>query len=293
MTISKPFYIFSVPLALSDLVISLVDDTITPYTEISTPDVVLESLTAEIGQGWYRVSGLPIVTSPRTLLVFQLINLTTPLLIQTWDNLNSILTTTNNIYDLIRGNGIFPVIITCLENSLGNSIPDVKISIWNQDLTELLIPEKITGLDGTTTVFLQPGTYKAVYYKQGSSFPDATIFTVIDSLLEIQVEATTEISNPSIIGKCKVFGWVKDPALNPIVATKIKYMISPNPQNLKGVLFDRSVYEQILTDENGYFEIVLAGGLAVTFTIPVTGFSATGVIPNLGSIQVTDLNRQY
>lgn len=90
----------------------------------------------------------------------------------------------------------------------------------------------------------------------------------------------------------KVFGYVKTPTNEPVVATKVKYCISPNPQNLGTTLYER-VYYTLLTNESGYFEVELAPQLQVTFIIPATGFQVTGILPDTGEIAITHLGMQY
>ncbi len=90
----------------------------------------------------------------------------------------------------------------------------------------------------------------------------------------------------------KVFGYVKTPTNDPVIATKVKYCISPYPQTLGEVSYSRSFVE-LLTNEDGYFEVNLAPQLQVTFVIPATGFQATGILPDTGEIAVTNLDKQY
>ena len=90
----------------------------------------------------------------------------------------------------------------------------------------------------------------------------------------------------------KVFGYVKTATNEPVVATKVKYCISPYPQTLGLVSYSRSFVE-LLTNEDGYFEVELAPQLQVTFIIPATGFQVTGILPDTGEIAVTHLGMQY
>lgn len=91
------------------------------------------------------------------------------------------------------------------------------------------------------------------------------------------------------INKVKLYGNVLNLFGIPLENVRVIFRISPSPQTIGENIIDRANYE-VLTDELGYFEKEVLGGLKVTVIIPSTKFTATGVLPvNTRTLKVTEL----
>lgn len=90
----------------------------------------------------------------------------------------------------------------------------------------------------------------------------------------------------------KLYGNIKKLDGSPSIAASVRIMISPSPQHTNNTLYERSQLV-LLTDDLGYFEQVLPGGLQVTVVIPSTKFQVTGILPLTGEINVINLGKQY
>ena len=100
------------------------------------------------------------------------------------------------------------------------------------------------------------------------------------------------MTTPIINHTAKVFGYLKNIDGSPLVATAVRIIISPSPQYIKDILFDRTCLE-LLTNEEGYFEKTLLGGLNITVVIPSTKFQVSGTVPLTGEINIINLDKQY
>lgn len=81
-----------------------------------------------------------------------------------------------------------------------------------------------------------------------------------------------------------VWGYVKDPFLNPIPASKIVVKVDPIPQSVNNAFIDRTEYTTLTNDE-GYFELLLPGKLFITLVILDANFRISGQLPNTGIVE--------
>lgn len=97
---------------------------------------------------------------------------------------------------------------------------------------------------------------------------------------------------PVIQHTVKLFGYFKDLKQDPLVAADVKILLKPTPQYTKDILFN-SNHLDLLTNEEGYFEITLPGGLSITVVVPITKFQVSGVLPLSGELNILNLGRAY
>lgn len=100
------------------------------------------------------------------------------------------------------------------------------------------------------------------------------------------------MADPTIQHTVKLFGYLKDITQNPVVAADVRIILKPTPQYTNNILFN-SNHLDLLTNEEGYFEVVLPGGLMVTVVIPITKFQVSGLLPLSGELNVLNLGKQY
>lgn len=187
---------------------------------------------------------------------------------------------------------VCPVTFHLLETPSHEVIEGAFISIWDTNFTHLVIPNLTTDVDGFATVGLIAGAYNAVFYMEGFSFPNTVFFHVTDTPLSFTVEGDVSIVSPIVRGYCLVYGFVADLSNKPIVDTIVRVRINPTPQYKDTKVVSKDDYT-LYTDENGYFEQSLLGGLKVTITIPAANYQTVGVLPPSGRIDITKLDKQF
>jgi hypothetical protein len=188
---------------------------------------------------------------------------------------------------------VYPVNFHLLEILSQEVIEGAFISIWDGTFTILVIPNITTDASGFATIGLPAGIYNAVFFMTGFTFPRTVFFHVTDTPMSFTVEGDVSIVSPIVRGYCLLYGYIKDVSNKPIIDTKVRVRINPNPQYNGSQVFSKENYNNIYTNENGYFEVSLLGGTKVTITIPECGYQTTGVLPTTGRIDVTSLDKQF
>lgn len=89
-------------------------------------------------------------------------------------------------------------------------------------------------------------------------------------------------SKPSL---CVIYGKVTDISGRPIPNARIEVSANKNPYFIRTYAnIGPSTYT--VSDEAGYFQIPLIKGIEVTVSIPATGFSVVGYVPNKDSVEL-------
>lgn len=92
-------------------------------------------------------------------------------------------------------------------------------------------------------------------------------------------------------GIVTVFGYVKKITGCPIPGAEIRIRINPSPQYSEANIISKDDF-LLLSDEEGYFELSLIGGLKITVIIPDCNYQITGVLPPNGRIELTQIDKQ-
>ena len=187
---------------------------------------------------------------------------------------------------------VSPVTFHLLENPSSEVIEGAFISIWDAGFNNLIIPNITTDENGFATVGLIAGAYNAVFYMEGFTFPNTVFFHVTNTPLSFTVQGDVSIVSPIVRGYCLLYGFIKDVSNKPIPDSVVRIRLNPSPQYKDTSVVSKEDYI-LYTDENGYFEQSLLGGLRVTVTAPEANFQTVGVLPLTGRIDITKLNQQY
>lgn len=99
--------------------------------------------------------------------------------------------------------------------------------------------------------------------------------------------ATVTVTVPDV-NQVTVWGKVLDVFLQPIAASKILVMIDPTPQAIDNNFLDRTT-NTVLTNEEGYFEMILPAKTFVTLTIPDANFTVSGMLPSEGIVEARNI----
>lgn len=88
--------------------------------------------------------------------------------------------------------------------------------------------------------------------------------------------------------QCRVYGNIRDVSGAPISGQRVEVSLNrggyfPHKSGLIGT----TVYT--LTDDSGYFEVMLVPGLDVVISIPSIGFTQRGLVPPLSSVEIKNL----
>lgn len=121
------------------------------------------------------------------------------------------------------------------------------------------------------------------------------IFEFTDTVVDDEEESTTVSFERHIFGgvefvdspaTCLVYGTLIDVTGSPLVGQKVEAYL-----NRAGYFVHKAgligYAATALTDESGYFSIPLIRGIDVTISVPVTGFSTRGYVPNATSVELT------
>ena len=96
---------------------------------------------------------------------------------------------------------------------------------------------------------------------------------------------TITVPDPNMV---TVWGYIVYPDNKPVVASKVLVKVDPSPQAFNNSLLDRTEYTT-KTDETGYFEFQLIGGLNVTIINLDSNFKRSGTLPTYGFLEATKL----
>lgn len=85
---------------------------------------------------------------------------------------------------------------------------------------------------------------------------------------------------------CRIFGTILDVLGNPIAGEKVEvYLNRAGYFTHKAGLVGYAA--TTISDESGYWELPVISGLDVTINIPIIGFSQSGFVPSLSSVELT------
>lgn len=89
----------------------------------------------------------------------------------------------------------------------------------------------------------------------------------------------------------KLYGKFVDMTNTPIAGEPVFIRLRPVPQTIEDRTIIKDLYS-IITDEEGYFEVELIGGINVVVSMPRASFQVSGVLPFMGTLDVVELGRQ-
>jgi hypothetical protein len=141
--------------------------------------------------------------------------------------------------------------------------------------------------DGTLSVALNVGMYEVRLTKTGYTFGAPSALSVPPLgvvVLEGSASTVAIAPDPSL---CVVFGTVRNAGGTPIAAAKVAAFASAVPQAVGGAQVTQQPVSTV-TDADGYFELPLARGASVRFSISHTGVDTVLAVPDADSIDVTE-----
>lgn len=300
MTTSKPFYHPSRVSGLSSSRFNII------YLDTSTdpPTVVLssatsEDLVSEIGAGWYRITGLPNATGPRSLIVYDtgaaltvvenygaiIMAPGTYMLLhhEEWSGIDSMVSGLVALFTSAGGNT--PITIILNDSVTGLPIVGASISIWTQDLSSCLVPMLTTSVSGKVVTALPAGTYSVFVFKPFAIFGNLPYTLTVVSGPAITVTYTGQDGVAPVtptINKVTLYGFVLAPSGVPLSGVEVKVRMASTPSMVQTAGFARAAVS-VLTDSTGYFEVILPGGTKVSVECETVGYSRQGVLRPSGT----------
>ena len=187
--------------------------------------------------------------------------------------------------------GLTPVNFDLSDQTTGDPVGDVEITIWDSTLMTPVVPLVRTTLAGRVTVGLPPGSYRVFAHKPYSSFTDDFPLTLTVGTDPVTLSMTLSQSRPAlpVVPKVTVFGWVLRPDYTPVVGAEVKLRLLNTPQLAAGGGGLTRFEITVLTDAEGRFEMYPVGGITAYLTCESVGYSRKGRLPNGGSLNWKDL----
>jgi len=282
---SQAFYAGSAGLQLSDFTLLYNARDVAPITPISSPSLALESLSTQLGVGWYRLTGLlnPPNNLPVELVVLSASDPSVVYLRQEWPDLTDVKALEATLAPVL---GNIPVTLRLYDALSALPISGVTVSIWNPSTGQAVIPGLLTNVSGRVVMSLPVGNYQAYFFKAFAIFPNlpATFTVVSGPAVTFNFSGTDAVVPvvPTIL-QVTIYGWVLYPNGVAAQGVEVKMRLKDTPQMKQSVGFSRA-FVAAITDADGHFEISCAGGLYITLECETVGYSRKGKLPNDGSI---------
>lgn len=174
----------------------------------------------------------------------------------------------------------------------GTDVAYTSVSVTPSDVTPSVTPAgsaqtymfSLDGLAASDEISIKTW---AVPFDQGSStYDNATVsnIKVYSNVYERHVFGGEESASDS--STCVIYGTLLDVSGNPLSGQKVEvYLNRAGYYTHKAGLVGYAA--TALTDESGYWEIPVIIGLDITINIPIIGFSQSGFVPALSTVELT------
>lgn len=171
-------------------------------------------------------------------------------------------------------------------------IPGVTVVVYNFELTTI-VANGTTNANGIYSPTLSNGDYKIFLNKTGYSFPDSPYDANIEGNVSVTYEGFVleDLLAPEPVpdGKVKLYGYIKNLLDIPQENETVYIRLAKEPQTVGHTAIYKETVE-VLTDENGYFEVLLPARSYVNISIPTTGLTITKILPFEGSFTLSQLD---
>jgi hypothetical protein len=184
--------------------------------------------------------------------------------------------------------GANPVTINITDSYTTGPMGGVSVAIWNYALSTKIIPGIETDVAGIAVFGLPTGSYQAILFKSGAMFANPFPFVVAGVPLTLNLQGTLQIISVPDAGKVTIYGYVLAPDSSPVRSSSVALTLNGRPQQIGNASVSGLSLSEF-TNELGYFEFVVYGGINVTITIDQSGYSKSGVLPLSGAHSLDSL----
>jgi hypothetical protein len=277
---SKPFLV-PTGTDLTGLTAYLMD--LATGSDIPMPDLALHPLawTAPAGRAWVQLTGLP------DLMVLSVAEAVLTVVL-TSDGSTCLQDSVTTASTGLAGPNPVTVIV---QDSLTNApLMGVDLAVWSQDLQTLVAGPLRTDQSGQALFGLPVGTFQTLAFASGAAFANP-FQTVVSGGPSIKVIAgTKQVIGVPAPDKVTIYGYVLAPSGTPLSGVAVKLTLdTTTPQMLENVAVGQDSLT-IQTNELGYFELSVFGGLKITLAIDNVNFSKSGTLPATGLVSLEQLN---
>lgn len=204
---------------------------------------------------------------------------------KTYDQSNDSLEAISDKLDTHLGAGARQITIH-VQDGAALDIPDVEVSIFN-DTNTVFLTRGTTDSNGDFVTGLDDASYNVRLVKAGFTFTVPEPFTVTADATFTFTGAGVVIIPPSAPNLCVIFGTLVNAAGEDLVGACVQaFAVVDPPQVVAGLQMADPIAE-VLTDQDGFFQIELVRNSEVRFVIEEAGFDQIKTVPDLASQDLT------
>ncbi len=165
-------------------------------------------------------------------------------------------------------------------------LPDVEVSIFN-DTNTVFLTRGTTDSNGDLVTALDDASYNVRLVKAGFTFTVPEPFTVTADATFTFSGVGVVITPPSAPNLCVIFGSLVNAAGEDLVGACVQAFAVVDPPQVVGGLQMADLIAEVLTDQDGFFQIELVRSSEVRFVIEEAGFDQIKTVPDLASQDLT------